>query len=45
MASVRYIVDDVEGAVRFYRDLLGFSVRCTTHPNSPRFPGLICDCF
>ena len=26
MASVRYIVDDVEEAVRFYRDLLGFSV-------------------
>ena len=26
MASVRYIVDNVEDAVRFYRDLLGFSV-------------------
>ena len=26
MASVRYIVDDVEDAVRFYPDLLGFSV-------------------
>ena len=26
MASVRYIVDDIEDAVRFYRDLLGFSV-------------------
>ncbi|HEX6998768.1 MAG TPA: VOC family protein [Gammaproteobacteria bacterium] len=26
MASVRYIVDDVDDAVRFYRDLLGFSV-------------------
>jgi catechol 2,3-dioxygenase-like lactoylglutathione lyase family enzyme len=26
MASVRYIVNDVEDAVRFYRDLLGFSV-------------------
>jgi catechol 2,3-dioxygenase-like lactoylglutathione lyase family enzyme len=26
MASVRYIVDDVDEAVRFYRDLLGFAV-------------------
>jgi catechol 2,3-dioxygenase-like lactoylglutathione lyase family enzyme len=26
MASVRYIVSDVEDSVRFYRDLLGFSV-------------------
>jgi catechol 2,3-dioxygenase-like lactoylglutathione lyase family enzyme len=26
MAGVRYIVDDVEDSVRFYRDLLGFSV-------------------
>jgi catechol 2,3-dioxygenase-like lactoylglutathione lyase family enzyme len=26
MASVRYIVDDVDEAVGFYRDLLGFSV-------------------
>jgi catechol 2,3-dioxygenase-like lactoylglutathione lyase family enzyme len=26
MASVRYIVDDVDKAVQFYRDLLGFSV-------------------
>ena len=26
MASVRYIVDDIDDAVRFYRDLLGFSV-------------------
>jgi catechol 2,3-dioxygenase-like lactoylglutathione lyase family enzyme len=27
MASVRYIVDDVDEAVEFYRDLLGFSVK------------------
>jgi len=26
MASVRYIVDDIDKAVLFYRDLLGFSV-------------------
>jgi catechol 2,3-dioxygenase-like lactoylglutathione lyase family enzyme len=26
MASVRYIVDDIDKAVQFYRDLLGFSV-------------------
>ena len=26
MASVRYIVDDIDQAVQFYRDLLGFSV-------------------
>ena len=26
MASVRYIVDDVDEAVRFYRDLLDFAV-------------------
>src|SRR5688500_19384421 len=26
MASVRYIVDDVDEAVRFYRDLLDFTV-------------------
>ena len=26
MASVRYIVDDVDKAVQFYRDLFGFSV-------------------
>jgi len=26
MASVRYIVEDVDKAVQFYRDLLGFSV-------------------
>lgn len=26
MASVRYIVDDVDEAVQFYQDLLGFSV-------------------
>lgn len=26
MASVRYIVEDVDEAVEFYRDLLGFSV-------------------
>jgi catechol 2,3-dioxygenase-like lactoylglutathione lyase family enzyme len=26
MASVRYIVEDIDKAVQFYRDLLGFSV-------------------
>jgi catechol 2,3-dioxygenase-like lactoylglutathione lyase family enzyme len=26
MAAVRYIVNDIEVSVRFYRDLLGFSV-------------------
>lgn len=26
MASIRYIVEDVEKGVQFYRDLLGFSV-------------------
>ena len=26
MASVRYIVDDIDKSVEFYRDLLGFSV-------------------
>lgn len=27
MASVRYIVDDIDKSVNFYRDLLGFSVK------------------
>lgn len=37
MAAIRYIVDDVERAVAFYRDLLGFEVQ--THP-APRFAAL-----
>lgn len=30
--SVRYIVDDVDAAVRFYRDLLGFEVAARPGP-------------
>lgn len=30
MATIRYIVDDVEGAIAFYRDLLAFELE--THP-------------
>ena len=37
MASVRYIVDDIEQSVKFYRDLLGFSVE--TH-NAGKFASL-----
>ena len=32
MVSVRYIVDDVEAAVAFYRDLLGFEVKLQPAP-------------
>lgn len=32
MASIRYIVDDVEHAVAFYRDLLGFEVEMYPAP-------------
>jgi len=37
MASIRYIVDDVERAIGFYRDLLGFGVEM--HP-APGFAAL-----
>jgi catechol 2,3-dioxygenase-like lactoylglutathione lyase family enzyme len=37
VASVRYIVNDVEDSVRFYRDLLGFSVEMH---NASRFAAL-----
>jgi catechol 2,3-dioxygenase-like lactoylglutathione lyase family enzyme len=37
MAAVRYIVDDVERAIGFYRDLLGFAVEM--HP-APGFAAL-----
>jgi len=37
MAAIRYIVDDVERAIAFYRDLLGFKVE--THP-APGFAAL-----
>lgn len=37
MASVRYIVDDVDEAVRFYRDLLGFALEMH---NPSRFAAL-----
>ena len=37
MAAIRYIVDDVEQAIRFYRDLLGFHVEM--HP-APGFAAL-----
>ena len=37
MAAVRYIVDDVERAISFYRDLLGFEVKM--HP-APGFAAL-----
>jgi catechol 2,3-dioxygenase-like lactoylglutathione lyase family enzyme len=37
MAAIRYIVDDVERAIGFYRDLLGFTVEM--HP-APGFAAL-----
>jgi len=37
MVAIRYIVDDVERAVSFYRDLLGFEVQA--HP-APGFAAL-----
>ena len=37
MASVRYIVDDIDKCVQFYRDLLGFSVE---KHNSGKFASL-----
>jgi catechol 2,3-dioxygenase-like lactoylglutathione lyase family enzyme len=37
MAAIRYIVDDVERAIGFYRDLLGFVVEM--HP-APGFAAL-----
>ena len=37
MASVRYIVDDIDKAVLFYRDVLGFSVE---KHNSGKFASL-----
>jgi catechol 2,3-dioxygenase-like lactoylglutathione lyase family enzyme len=37
MAAIRYIVDDVERAIGFYRDLLGFDVEM--HP-APGFAAL-----
>ncbi len=37
MAAIRYIVDDVEQAIGFYRDLLGFQVEM--HP-APGFAAL-----
>lgn len=37
MAAIRYIVDDVERAIAFYRDLLGFEVEM--HP-APGFAAL-----
>lgn len=37
MAAIRYIVDDVEQAIVFYRDLLGFEVEM--HP-APGFAAL-----
>jgi catechol 2,3-dioxygenase-like lactoylglutathione lyase family enzyme len=37
MANIRYIVDDVEQAIGFYRDLLGFEVEM--HP-APGFAAL-----
>ncbi|MDP2623585.1 MAG: VOC family protein [Actinomycetota bacterium] len=36
-ANIRYIVDDVDAAIEFYRDRLGFAV--TTHP-APGFAAL-----
>jgi catechol 2,3-dioxygenase-like lactoylglutathione lyase family enzyme len=33
--SVRYIVDDVDAAIEFYRGQLGLKSRCTRRPPSP----------
>lgn len=40
--SVRYIVDDLEAAIRFYTDQLGFGVETHPAPASQCSPSRIC---
>ena len=42
--SVRYIVDDVDAAIEFYRDRLGFDVEMHPAPGFARFPETGCIC-
>ena len=39
--SVRYIIDDVPAAIRFYTELLGFTVEHDASPASPLESGIV----
>lgn len=42
--SVRYIVDDVDAAIEFYRDRLGFSLDLHPAPGFAKLARGICRC-